>query len=280
MEPYKTHQRSIKKYHRYKNIFKVKDCKILAYFEELLNEIPCSLECSNKKKNRTIFSKRLNLWCLKVRADIFKNIDTFFQQIRLVENVNINFSLFEKLFHDIAIDKIKQVITGIDLRAERKVSRLKYWLIIQDSSQKIDEILSIHGYNDSVLELMDSSDGLLFGIDFYLNGDSRLKIYPMFEEHQINNPYCQSKFRNLFGKQTLELIACCKRIQISFKDPCFKKIIHFHLMNPDEFILRLNHPLIFQINEKYKIYGYPLRVISLSDEELEQNKIEEVNLYY
>lgn len=277
MDTRQLYEKSKLKFQQYKELFEIDHIDILPHLENLLFNIPCLVECSNKIKNDRIFSKRLNLWFFDTGRHTFQKLTGFMGKLQDIYDLDT--SLFKKLTGDMDAGKIVRFIVGIDWREIQDKSRLKFWVIVRDYPEKIDQCLQVHGYDDSVLDLM-NRNLFLFGFDFVPKGASRLKIYPMYERQQITDEVCQLKFKRLLCPRATALIDLCKRVHISFKDKDFKKIIHFSPLDAEQFLEKINLPAVRQVDEKYKKYGHDLKIISMSDEELNHDKLEEVNLYY
>lgn len=278
METEQIYTQSKLKFQHYKELFNVPESDILSLFESVLFTIPCSVECSNKISQDTVFSQRLNLWFFTVNPELLKLFYVFFANMQ--KNYHLDTSLFEKLIHGIDVEKVKQLTMGIDLREVTHESRIKFWTIVDQYPQIVNTCLDVHGSDDSVRQLVDPNATFLFGFDFLLHGGTRLKIYPLYDGDNLTAISNRTKFTGQFCETTTSLASLCKRIHISFSGKHFKKVVHFTPKDPGQFLEKIQSPMVHQIDEKYQRYGYHLQIASFLDEELASGQLKEVNLYY
>ena len=179
----------IKKFLQHKKLFNIKDSVYLNLFEDLIinskdNHVERSCKIENGNIHPIRFDVRYN------NKDHIKNINLIFKfskKISQFKDVTINYSLIKKIFYkNFKLDKTQRVGCGIDYRGKIEDSRIKIAFIIQDYSEKINQVLSIHGYNKDLLDLIFKNE-LLFSFDFYFDGRTKTKIYLEFNEDDLNN---------------------------------------------------------------------------------------------
>ena len=82
-------------------------------------------------------------------------IFNFFKKISNCPGIVINYDIIKKVFNDkFNLDKIQQLIAGIDFRNNLNDSRIKLWFIIKDYPQKLKQVLSVHGSNKTISDLI------------------------------------------------------------------------------------------------------------------------------
>lgn len=273
----------VTKYFIHKKKFNIKDNIYLKLFEDTLNASSnYYLDCSVKIQNNKLNATRFNIWYRG--EEHIKNINlifNFFKKISAYPKVNIDYSLIKKIFdREFYIKKIEQPIMGVDFRDNLNDSRIKIWFKTKDYPEKMRQVLSIHGYNKDVLDLI-MNNRFLFGFDFYFDGRTRLKIYPTFNEEELHNEDILKKLKNLFSDKVFSLIKECHMLDIFFKDEDFNKILHFHPNNMETFINKLENRKVENISGILKNINFSTdQVISLDENETNKNKIENISFYY
>lgn len=267
----------ISKYELYKNIFISEQNLILNLFEALFySQGGFQLECSHKILNNITYSQRLNLWYDKHEG--IKDALNFFWNVGKLRGVSINYDIFDKMYSILnKKNRILNTVCGIDLRETLSASRIKLYFAVRNYPKIIRECIKIINFSEQGLKIIYDGD-FLFGIDFFLTGQTRLKAYLAYNKKEINNNL--NDFKKRFCRKTLALIENSESINISFRNRELEKTIHFKLKNRQEFLKLINVPAIIKINNVYEKIKVPLKIISLSEKELKVNKLREINLYY
>jgi len=268
------------KYLFHKETFNIKYSIFLDLFEELLKSSEIEdLMCTIKIAKEKIYPARFDLWygeenCVKNINLIFE----FFKKISRCKDVSINYDLLKKILDkkfDLA--KVQEVVAGIDIRENAKDSRIKIYLEVKDCPEKIAQILSIHGCNEKIKELL-TNDYLAFGIDLYFNGRTGIKIYPCITKKQLENAEIRKRLG--FSKKITDLLKECKMLHLSFHGKNFERILHFHPKDMPEFVKLLDSKILTEINNKVQAESHAEEVICLLESEIDRNILENMNIYY
>ncbi|MFC1755297.1 DUF5838 family protein [Thermoproteota archaeon] len=253
--------------------------KIIDSFEHLLRDWKkATLEYSVKIKDGKAYPFRINVWHKTPRFAEYKRAMSFLNEIGKIEP-KIDYSKVIELIKVIDLNKLDFLIVGIDLRERIQDSRFKIWFIANNYPEKIAECLEMHGKPPEVDECL-HDDNLLFGLDFFPGGKSRIKIYPEYLLDGEGAEQNLDKLKKLLKPRTSELAEKCSRIHISFSEDHFKRVIHFKPKNPDEFLNKISDADITDINDQYKQKGFSLDIVSALEDDIEQKAVKEINLYY
>ena len=275
-------QFEIQKYLFHKQTFNIKDHLYLAEFEALLKASEdFSLERSCKLAGDKIFPARFILFYLgQDQTTSLGLIFKFFDAISHCPKVSLNRSLLNKLFDNkFELDKLYQVIAGIDYRENLRDSRVKVFFKIGDYSEKISQALMLHGCNEMILDLM-PHDRLLFGIDLFFSGETKIKIYLNFDHYDLTSAVVLNKLKKHFSEKIIGLINKCQALHITFKGKSFQRIIDFYPKNREAFIKEFNNRRLIDIDQKMKSTRYgKTGLISLSENEINKGIIKNANLY-
>jgi len=300
----------IEKYMFHKRTFNIKDTIYLKEFETLLNASQdYRLECSCKIEGKKIYPVRFNIWYNKGNINNINLIFNFFKKVSKCPGITINYNLIKKVFNkNFNLEKTEQVVIGIDYRREINESRLKMWFIIRNYPEKMKEVLSIHGYDKKILDLI-INDELLFGFDFYFDGRTNIKIYPHFNgkclkdvltlkkqenfikykivKFSLVNKVKNSVFKlykqlkSIFSNKIFDLIGECDELYVSFRGKGYKKVLHFHPRRRELFVKQLNNKRLGEISSVIKNKNFGNKgVVSLYEDEINNNLIKKVNIYY
>jgi LynF/TruF/PatF family peptide O-prenyltransferase len=280
-EKYSTRDQ-IKKYLFHKNAFHISENPYLNIFVELIEESSdCLLERSCKIEGSELYPARFNIWYFNKNHK--KNINpvlSFLKRISECPGVTLDLGPLKHIFDkNFDLGKIWQVAAGIDHRNNLGDSRVKFWAIIFDYPKIFNRILLMHGYNKNVLNLI-YGNLLLFGLDFYFDGRTKIKIYPRLDRMDLENFAIQNKLKHTFSRKILKLVKNSYMLHTSFLGNNFSKVLHFHPNKWDLFVRQLNNKRITKVNKtivnrKLDTGG----VISLRENEINNSKLKNVNIY-
>jgi len=271
----------MEKYNFHKRLFKIENNKYLDLFEDLLKRLEDSyLECSIKFVGDKIFPCRYNIYYRGKYP--LKNINLVFNFLMNLSNqgIDINFDLLKQTFgQSINFNKTKGVVVGIDLRKNFEDSRVKFWLVNDKKyTDLFNKVLNLHGHNQNVMELIHENE-LLFGFDFSFNGETRIKIYPHFDESEIQDKILTNKLHYNFSPAICKLFSKCHALNITFKKKEFERILHFHTNKLDDFCSLIKNDELNKYKDCIKEFKENC-VFSLREKEIDENKINEINFYY
>jgi LynF/TruF/PatF family peptide O-prenyltransferase len=272
----------VEKFRKHKEIFGIVDDVYLGYFERLLKQSDkFVLECSCKVEGEGIFPTRFNIW-YEDKFDIVGNMNLIlgFLNSLVNEGCNLDYSSFkEVLGQDFDIDRIEEVVVGIDLRKNVKESRAKVWFVSRDYPEIENKLFEIKDYRDS-FPLVSTSKYFLFGFDFYFDGRKSVKIYPRFGKSFLQDPEKKKMIGCVFSDRISDLIFRCRSFNVSFKDTDLKRTLHFHPQNNKEFIDKIGSEKLSGISERLNLKDAGKIVVSLIEEEIDKNAISNFNIYY
>ncbi len=269
------------KYNFHKRLFKIENNKYLDLFEDLLKRLEgFQLDCSIKFDGDKIFPCR---YMIIYRGKYpIKNINLAFNFLMNLSNqgIDINYDLLKQTFgQSIDFNKTKGVIVGIDFRKNFDDSRVKFWVVNEGKyADLFNKVLNLHGYNQKVIELINKNE-LLFGFDFSFNGKTRIKIYPYFDESELQNMILMNKLHNNFSPAICRLISKCQALNISFEKKEFERILHFQTNKLDDFCSLIKNDELNKYKDCIKEINENC-VITLKEKEIDENKINEINFYY
>jgi MiaB/RimO family radical SAM methylthiotransferase/LynF/TruF/PatF family peptide O-prenyltransferase len=276
------------KYLMHKKKFQIKDDPVLKKFELLMSKSKkYHLECSCKFSEGKIYPVRFNIWYKDQNQKVLNlnNALRFIKKIFELENVKINYSILKQIMDEkFDIEKVHQIIVGIDLRSNRAKSRLKIWFIIKNQSKKIKQVLKISkidiDQNKIFYENMKTE--LLFGIDFSFDGTTKLKIYPFIKNEDLLNKNVMKTLENEFSGKIMKLIQNSDGFHVSYnnKNKDIQRILHLTTYKYDYFIDIMNNKKIEKMKEII-LQGKKLgsMIISFPEDEINQG-INNFNIYY
>lgn len=216
-------------------------------FEDFLikNTDSFFLECSCKKERKSFFKSRFNFWY--TNKEHIKNLNNTLDFFKKFSNLGaiIDYELLNKILnYGVNLNETNKIIGGVDLRIEFQNSRVKLWLEINKKDKEtIKNVLRNINYNEEHLKLLkESGDKFLFGFDFWFSGKSGIKIYYCFDEKDLT--------KDVFKKETRDLINECHMTHISFENKNSEKVIHFHPKNIKSFIDKINSKELKEIVNK------------------------------
>jgi LynF/TruF/PatF family peptide O-prenyltransferase len=241
------------------------------------------LERSCKIEGSEVFPARFYVWYHN--QDHLKSLDLishFFKGVAECPEANINFSLLEDILEkDIDLNKVMQIIAGVDLRSEIKDSRIKFWMRIVNYPEKLYQVLSMHGHTKTVMGLLIKND-LLFGIDCYFDGRTNIKLYLGFKQDDLENPSVLNKLSNAFSDKVFDLVNKSRMLFVTLKqERKLEKILHFSPYDMDPFLDLLGNHVLKETNQRMKIGDLDVpELVSLYEREINNGKIKNANIYY
>ncbi len=293
------------KYSSHKRIFNIKTDRYMKKFEDyMINEDFDELECSCKINQNQNHPKRFNLWFMNNKDDsllmlvnkertnktigdnnkaVYDRMNDFidsFKDAMIKIDHSILDNIIDKKFE---FDKVVTLVSGIDFRETINENRLKLWLIIKDYPAKVEQILKLQKYNDKMD--IDLDGFFLFGIDFRFDGKTKLKIYPKFSKEELKSITLSKEETPLFTLEELDFIDDCNQITISNDNVTKQKIYHFHISKStsDErksFIEKIHNNTAKECIDKIDKSGYGIDVISLASDDIKNNRLNSINIYY
>jgi len=251
------------------------------FLESVQNAV---LECSFKINKDNLYPWRFHLWFHKDIRDTVSLCLQFIKQYGCAER-QFDFTKFDTIYSR-AFDQfdIGQLVLGVDFRKRIIDSRLKIWFVItryEDSF--LDTLINACGVSDDIRGYMHHPQ-LLIGFDFCFSGESRIKLYPIFFQRDFMDLNFCNKMKKLFSSFPMELMKLCDRFHIGIKEGSKDRILHFHPVDWKHFVhvLNKNGDLHLLEHAIQKLQKRNLREVflSLSQFEIEQRCIKNINFYY
>ncbi len=280
LEPTKTQVKirdngELNRYLTHNKKFKTKSSIYSKLFERLMLEVgDFRLENSIKASGNDIFSARHDLW-LNDKRNFGRGLDKIFVLLRRLNNlpgVSLNYEIIKKFFdRNFRLDKVKEVCCGIDLRKNTGDSRVKLWFIIKDYPRMYNKIVK---EGKIKVQKPFSEDELLFGVDFYFDGRTRLKIYPSINVEEVKD----SSLRGIFTEEVASFVKSCSKFYVSF-DEEGNRILHFRPRATGEFVKQLGNRKLKEVSKHVEDIG-GIKMISVLEKEINKGKITRFNVYY
>ena len=163
---------------------KLRHSRALAGFASLVRTTEYgSVEVSVKVEDGVAQAARFNLFCHPFdKAGFTSTILTFFDDVARSEEVHLDTGHIKELL-DGGVDfgRVSRMVCGIDLRAERRLSRLKLWFFADNepgrTGNPVEHALTMRGAGP-LFRTLHLHPGLLFGYDLRFDGTTALKLYP------------------------------------------------------------------------------------------------------
>ncbi|MBN2881610.1 hypothetical protein JXM83_06195 [Candidatus Woesearchaeota archaeon] len=252
------------------NIKNSSETEILKKYIEKYN--PEVIECSVKINEKTTEYSRTNFW-FNTSENSIRKIIGFFKEFQTIFNIDKN--NIKKIFIETNKDcKIEQICVGIDSRNNEK-SRLKLWFTCKNYAEILKKILD--KYPSENFKSIIISNKLLFGYDFYKNEKTEYKIYPKYFPEDIE--FLENN--NIITKKTKIFLQNAQRFYTTHRTDTNKKILHIRPIDEESLIKKINNNKLKEIYTSIKEYPGKKRIlISINQQEIEENKFSNINIYY
>ena len=262
------------KYLFHKKTFNIKNSPILDLFESLLKlSTSYTVECSAKISEEEVFTERVYLW---YHGDFNHNLRKVFDFMNLVSKVNgvkLDTSLLEKIWHNFNATKIKRIVCAVDLRPNMEESRVKLYFDLFNYDSKISQVCSLCGLKNLPGTPFKTS---LFGLDFNLSGESRLKLYP-----HLKNPIVSEEKNTLsLPPRVLDLLDMCHSFSMCLFGSSTERTMHFFPSEREKFVKLLGNSKLEEIYSLTSQLKGRSCVLGLVEHEIVTGDIKSINYYY
>lgn len=266
---------------------KLRHSRALAGFASLVRTTEySSVEVSVKVEDGVAQAARFNLFCHPFdKAGFTSTILTFFDDVARSEEVHLDTGHIKELL-DGGVDfgRVSRMVCGIDLRAERRLSRLKLWFFADNepgrTGNPVEHALTMRGAGP-LFRTLHLHPGLLFGYDLRFDGTTALKLYPDITGDEFASLAIRSRLSAVLSKRSLEAMEQANWTHLYLSSRNTDTMLQFHPREPDEFLAHwLPHPLARHIHRTYANCPMLDMVVSVPDRELERKAIENFALYY
>ena len=277
------HEQELKRFENHKEFFKIENSVFLDEFKNFLKKsdnVDYRLECSVKINGDKIFPSRFNVYFEDSNhLNNLKKIFSFFDSLSAL-GASFDYNLLGLFINDdLDLNKIQQIICGIDLRNTMEESRAKIWFLLkEDATDLINKAVSFFNYQDPKFFNLYSSSKLLVGFDFGFKQRSKIKMYLPFVRSQLVDLVILAKLQDSLSDKAFKFINLSDQIYVLFDQSSNIRTLNFLIKNPlDLFKLikkSLNDDLITFLKDKTHIY------LSLSEEDILKEDYTKINLYY
>lgn len=279
----------IRMYEFHKKEFGPEDNKFLRLFEELLSEPACSvLECSAEISPKGIHAARLRLGYQE--EDIRKGLDAsygFLSGIETCENVRLNRKILDRIVDKkLCLSRILQMGIGLDYREETYNSKVKYYFMISEYPEKVNQVLSLHPPVDTIDAYLNHGE-LTFGIDMYFDGRTGVELYLLLKRQDLRNGALVEKLN--LRDPVLAFIEECSGLHVSFHGRG-ERLLHFHPLSPTRFVHLIGNRRLSLLYSNVQILKFLLSrwkikegfsfSISLREDEIMSRNIQNTSLQY
>ena len=232
-QAWKTHNPQMEKFYKHKTLFNIEDNIFLDTFEDFLcNSNNYRLECSVKTDGYNIYPCRFHIYYSDDLMTHLQRAILFLWNMRQQEKININFDILQEIItlNEHNISDISSVVVWVDIREDISTSRCKIWMWIwEKNSQLFNCILQLYKKQNPNIDISGYflTNTLLFWIDFWFNGSSRIKIYPCFKSYELHNDTILRNISSLFSEKIISYMMLTSQTNITFEKWTGKRMLHF-----------------------------------------------------
>ncbi|MBN1255271.1 MAG: hypothetical protein JXA50_08365 [Deltaproteobacteria bacterium] len=278
----------IQLYDFHKNEFKLKNNTFLRLFEELLSTPPCSiLECSAQISPKGTHGARFRLgYGHQDIQEGLSAIHNFLGNIAGCKNVQLNSSMLSQIVNnDLDVSRAMAIGVGLDYTTNIIDSKVKFYVLIREYPEKVNQILSLHPPLDSIRDYLIHEE-FCFGINMYFDGSTSIEIYPYLDQHDLNNTALMIKLK--LRDVPRVFIEKCDQLYVSFEDDG-RRVLHFTPQSSTKFVRSINNRQLSLAYSSVQILNYLLNhsyhkettaIFSLKEDEILSENIQNINLLY
>ena len=274
----------INKYYLHKKMFDIEDSVYLNVFEDLLkSDKDYELTCTCKIRKDKVYPCRYFIDYLD-KSDIYhtKLIFNFLKKIAHLQSTDLNYSYLRKIFDkNLDFHAVNKIGAGIDIRKSKKDSRVKIYIAIKDSKDKLQQASEIFG-NLNVRDIMKSSE-FIIGVDLFFDGRTKIKLYQTFYKKDLRSGLLENSLRMNYSKEIIKMIRKSEAWTVCLTEGTKEKALNFHITAIEFFISKIRNKMFEDIRNKIitKSKGISdIQLITLSENEINNDDIKNVKIYY
>ncbi|GAB1537782.1 hypothetical protein NUACC21_04360 [Scytonema sp. NUACC21] len=266
----------------HKRAFQVESIYPLEIFERFVREATdWGLECSCKIEKDKVYPIRFNLFRNHPGCQQFNAALDFFRQVETRNDVKLDYQLMHLfLGNDFDLNKIAQILVGVDLRTELLASRLKLWFVIEDYPEKLETAFALCDLTEELRSLMLSTSLVVVGFDFYLDGRSIIELYPRILKKELQQVDVWKPLTKVLSPATLQLLDSSWAFMLGFSKANPETIVYCPTSDPDSFLAKLPNNLAQKVHAYYQKQPVRGTIIAFRERELLGGAIQNLNLYY
>jgi LynF/TruF/PatF family peptide O-prenyltransferase len=242
----------------------------------------CTAESSCRVEARQQHAARWNLFYHgDNRAEFLGGVWGFLEEVARSTGAPLDYGLLrEFLGEGFQLDRLRKVVTGIDLRKKPGASRLKVWFMLRDYAEKVEHAIALHGEDAGVRRLI-FHDEFLVGFDFRFDGGCAVKLYPDVRPAEIKDPVVRETVRSALSGEAVDAMERCLWTHIYIARHNSGIVLQCHPAEPDLFIDRyLDQELAGPIHGLYSGTGLLDMVVSFRLGDLGRRPIQDFAVYY
>lgn len=277
--------REIEKFYFHKERYRIKNSEYLSLYESFLQQQSWyTLESSIKSDISGIHPIRFNAYFSHDILWKLQDIIWYIGEYNKLKDVNVDVALLKNILQENKknISDITSVVFWIDIREDIQNSRLKVWVWIWSQNYELfNSVISFFQKQnpDISFEKYVLKNTMLFGIDFWFDGSSRLKIYPCIKDYEISNCTIEKKLSHIFHKDIITLMKQSFHTNITFEKGTWKTIFHFWVReNQKAFLDILQSSEIRELVRCSQEINYFF--LGIREEDLLNQSFQKINFYY
>ena len=267
----------------HKNYLRVPDSAPLGCFMGIVERSEhCTVESSCRLEGGQMYAARWNLFYHgQDKAEFLASVFSFIEQAAHSAASSLNYQEL-KTFLDqgFQLDRVSKIITGVDLRPQTALSRLKIWFKLMDYPEKVEQAISLHGDASTVRRLILHGE-FLVGFDLRFDGWSAIKLYPDIRPSELRDTATHTRLKGILSNEALEVMGHCIWTHIYIAQHSSGIVLQCHPGDPEGFIDHYIDPQsIRQVHEFYQNTRLMDFVVSFREGDLRRQPIRDCTIYY
>jgi LynF/TruF/PatF family peptide O-prenyltransferase len=266
----------------HKHVFKVESSCLLDSFEQFVEQAKgWGLECSCKIEKTVLYPSRFNLFYPKPNLEHLDAALNFLRQIEATYQVKLDDQAIDRfLDNDFDLQKVDQILVGVDLRPEFAASRLKIWFVLKDYPEKVEAAIHLCEMPEAARFLTAHLSIVVVGFDLFLGGRSIIELYPRILKNELQNLDVQTQLSNIFAPSTLERLNDCWAFGFGFSKANPEPILYYPTPTPNSFITSFKNPLVDRVHAHYREKNVLATIVAFRESEFLAGTIENLSLYF
>ncbi|MGK7925820.1 MAG: LynF/TruF/PatF family peptide O-prenyltransferase, partial [Spirulina sp.] len=224
-----------------------------------------------------------NLYSFHPSLYDYQLVFDFFRQVQGRADIKLDTRLpYQFIGSDLDFSKIRTIALGIDLRKEFNRSRLKFWVVPTNYSEKLEMAISLCEPNEEELKtLLLTKNALSVGFDIFLHGHTDIEVYLTLHAEQFQQVDVWQQLTQLLSPPALKLLEECWLLIIGFSKANPEKAIYYAPYNPNDFVANLGNDMANRVYASYRAHPLPMQhiIVALRESEILSGTIQNLNLY-
>lgn len=265
--------------------FEIEPLYPLEIFKDFVAKVDadCAIESSCKIEADRLLGSRFLIFFFQEFEGRLAQILDFFRQVESRAEVQINYDLLQQfLGKTFDFSKVEVLTTGIDLRPNVTDSSLKIHIRLIDYPEKIDAAVALGGNNTTALRLVELQSVPQIGFDFFLDGRSEIELYFELKKEQRQQPDIQAFLKQSFSPPVLQPLKATNLFHIALSKANAEPVLYYQLHDiKDLFTYFTINNTAQRVQAFYQHQATLFYMwVGVTQQELNNNRIENVRLYY